>query len=113
MEMYENYFTLLFCEDVYIYLWLYSPCGPWPLFQFLTLYTAGRTTWTVDQLVARPLPTHRTTQTQNKRTQTSKPRVGIEHTNPVFERAKTDHTSHRAATVIGATAYYLREINFI
>jgi hypothetical protein len=22
-----------------IYLWLYSPCGPWLLFQFLGLYT--------------------------------------------------------------------------
>jgi hypothetical protein len=24
-----------------IYLWLYSPRGPWPLFQFLNLYTVG------------------------------------------------------------------------
>jgi hypothetical protein len=28
----------------------------------------GRTPWTGDQPVARPLPTHRTTRTQNKRT---------------------------------------------
>jgi hypothetical protein len=28
----------------------------------------GRTPWTGDQPVARPLPTHRTTLTQNKRT---------------------------------------------
>jgi hypothetical protein len=47
-----------------IYPWLYSPCGPWPLFQFLNLYTVGRTPWTGDQPVARPLPTHRTTQTE-------------------------------------------------
>jgi hypothetical protein len=53
---------------VFAYLWLYSPCGPWPLFQFLNLYTVGRTPWPGDQPVARPLPTHRTTQTQNKRT---------------------------------------------
>jgi hypothetical protein len=26
-----------------IYLWLHSPCGPWPLFQFLNLYIVGRT----------------------------------------------------------------------
>jgi hypothetical protein len=40
--------------------------GPWPLLQFRTLlYTVGRTPWTSDQPVARPLPTHRTTQTQN------------------------------------------------
>jgi hypothetical protein len=43
--------------------------GPWPFFSFLILYTVGRTPWTGDRPVARPLPTHRTTQTQNKRTQ--------------------------------------------
>jgi hypothetical protein len=55
--------------------------------------------WAGNQLVARPLPTHRTTQTQNKRTRTSMPRVGSEPTIPVFERAKT--ALDRAATVIG------------
>jgi hypothetical protein len=34
--------------------------------QFLNLYIVGRTPWTGDQSVARPLPTHGTTQTQNK-----------------------------------------------
>jgi hypothetical protein len=38
-----------------------------------SLYTDGRTPWTGDQAVARPLPTHRTTQPQNKRTQISMP----------------------------------------
>jgi hypothetical protein len=28
------------------YLWLYSPCRPWPLFQFLSLYTVSRPSWT-------------------------------------------------------------------
>jgi hypothetical protein len=43
--------------------------GPWPLHQFRNLfYTDGGTSWTIDQPVARPLPTRRTTQTQNKRT---------------------------------------------
>jgi hypothetical protein len=37
---------------------LYSPCGPWPLFQFLNLYTVGKTSWTGDQPVASPLPTY-------------------------------------------------------
>jgi hypothetical protein len=37
-------------------------------FSFLILYTVCRTPWTGDQPVARPLPTHRTTQIQNKRT---------------------------------------------
>jgi hypothetical protein len=35
-----------------IYLWLHSPCGPRSLFQFLNLYTVGRTPWTGDQPVA-------------------------------------------------------------
>jgi hypothetical protein len=40
-----------------------------------------------DQPVARPLPTHITKQTQNKRTQISMPLVELEHMIPVFERA--------------------------
>jgi hypothetical protein len=84
-----------------IYLWFYGPCGPWPLFQCLNPYTVGRTPWTGDQPVARPLPTDRTTQTQNKRIQTSMPRVGFETTIPVFERPKTVHALDCAATVVG------------
>jgi hypothetical protein len=55
--------------------------GPWPLFQFLHLYTVGTTPWTGDQPVVRPLPTHGTIQTQNKRNnKKSMPWVGIEST---------------------------------
>jgi hypothetical protein len=43
--------------------------GSRPLFSFLILYTFGRTPWTGDQPIARPLLTHRTTQTKNKRIQ--------------------------------------------
>jgi hypothetical protein len=50
--------------------------GPWPLFGFSIFYRVGRTHWTGDQPVARPLPTHRKTQTQNKRTQAFMTRVG-------------------------------------
>jgi hypothetical protein len=64
---------------------------PWPLFQFLVLYTVGRTPWTVNHPVARPLPTHITTKTQNKRTQTLVPWVEFEPTIPTFERAKNVH----------------------
>jgi hypothetical protein len=83
-------------------LWLYSPlldlgC----FFAFLILYTVGRTPWTGEQPVARLLPTHRTTQTQNKRTHTSMPRVGFEPTISMFEWAKMVHSLDRAATVIG------------
>jgi hypothetical protein len=74
--------------------------GPWPFFSFLILYTVGRTPWTGDQPVERPLPIHRTTQTQNKSTQTSMPRVGFESMIPVFERAKTVYALDRAATLI-------------
>jgi hypothetical protein len=88
---------------LFLLLWLYSPLlGLGPFFSFLILYTAGRTPWTGDQSVARSLPTHRTTQTQNKHTiQTSMPWVGFEPMIPAFERAKTVHALDRAATVIG------------
>jgi hypothetical protein len=83
-----------------IYLWLYSPLLDLGLyFSFLILYTVGRTPWTGDQLIARPLPTHRTTQTQNKRTQTFLPGVGFEPMIPAFERRKTVHALDRAVTV--------------
>jgi hypothetical protein len=70
-------------------------------FQFLNPYTVGRTPWTGDRSVARPLTTQRTTQTQNKHTQTSIPRVWFEPANPVLERAKTVHALDRAVFVIG------------
>jgi hypothetical protein len=75
--------------------------GPLPLFSFLIIYTVGRTPWTGHQPVARPLPIHRTTQTQNKRAKTSIPLVGFEPTTLVFERAKTVHALDRAATEVG------------
>jgi hypothetical protein len=53
-----------------IYRSIYSPLlGLGRFLIFLILYTVGRTPWTWDQPVARPLPI----QTQNKRTQTSVP----------------------------------------
>jgi hypothetical protein len=85
-----------------MYIWLYSPLlDVGRFFIFLILYTVGRTPWTGDQPVARPLPTHRTTQTQNKRTQLSMRQVGFETTIPVFQHAKTVHASDRAVTLIG------------
>jgi hypothetical protein len=65
--------------------------------QFLNPKTVGRTPWTGDQPVARPLPT----ETQNKRKQTSTPSLGFEPTIPEFMRGKAIHTLNRAATVIG------------
>jgi hypothetical protein len=75
-------------------------------FQFLNFfYTVDRTPWTEDQPVARPLTPHITTQTQNKRTQTSMPRVGFEPKIPVFEQEKTVHALDRAAAVISILSY--------
>jgi hypothetical protein len=51
------------CLSFFPALWLYSPIDLGRFFSFLILYTAGRTPWTGDQHVERPLPTHRTTQT--------------------------------------------------
>jgi hypothetical protein len=65
-------------------------------FNFLILSTVGWLPWTGDQPVARPLPRHRTTQTQK-----SMPRVGSEPTIPVFQRAKTVHALDHTATLIG------------
>jgi hypothetical protein len=61
--------------------------------QFLDHFTDGRTPWTGDQLVARPLPEHRTTQTQNKhiRTRNINALCGIRIHDPVF-RAREDST---------------------
>jgi hypothetical protein len=78
--------------------------GPWPLFQFFILYTVGRAPWTRDETVARPLLTHGTTQTHNNRIQTSMPRVGFEHTMPVFEWVETVHDLERAATLISSVS---------
>jgi hypothetical protein len=97
--------TALFRAYLSNYIWLYSLCGPWPPFQFLNLYTDGKNHLTEEQPVARPLPTQRTTQTQNKRTQTSIPRFGFEAMIPVFKRAETVHALDRAATVIGLRSY--------
>jgi hypothetical protein len=70
---------------------------------FLILYTVSRTPRTGDQPVSRPLPTHRTTQTQNKSTQTSMSRVGFKSTTPAFKWAKRVHALHVTATVIDRT----------
>jgi hypothetical protein len=80
-----------------------QPLWPWPLFQFLNLYTVGRTPWTGDEPVARPRPPNST--------QTSMPRVEFEPTIPVFERTKTVHVLHGAANVIGIYLNRYFELN--
>jgi hypothetical protein len=50
--------------SIYLSMALQSFIGPWPFVQFLNLHAVSRTPWTRDQPVARPLSTHRTTQTE-------------------------------------------------
>jgi hypothetical protein len=84
-----------------IHQWLYSPLLITGSFlRFLMLYTVCRNPWAEDQPVARPVPTHRTAQTHNKRKQISMHRVGFEPTISAFERAKTVHALDSAATLI-------------
>jgi hypothetical protein len=102
----------LFISGVPSYLSLYDSTALVDLgrfFSFLIMYTVDRTPWMGDQSVARLLPTHRTIQTQNKRTQTHMPQVEFESTIPVFERAKIVHAVDRAATVIGISGIWLTD----
>jgi hypothetical protein len=51
--------------------WLFQPVqGPNLLFSSVIIFQRGRAPWRSDQPVVRSLPTHRTAQTQNKRTHT-------------------------------------------
>jgi hypothetical protein len=72
----------------------------WPPLQFRNpFYADCRTPWTSDQPVTRPLPTQRTTQRQNARTDRH-PCLEWD-SNPRPQRAKTVYALGRAATVIG------------
>jgi hypothetical protein len=60
----------------------------------LDLHTIGRTPWTSDRSIAKPLPKYRTTPQKNAHThthQTSMPEVGFEPTITASEIAKTVH----------------------
>jgi hypothetical protein len=91
-------------------LWLYSPCGPWPHFQFLNPYTmslpahsepwpllqflnhftqtVGFRGWGISPSQGRFL--HTGQHTQNKRTQTSMPLSGIRTHDPRFRADEDD-----------------------
>jgi hypothetical protein len=75
-EDYRNA-ILFYILSYSVYLSIYPSMDLQLLWAFLNLHTIGRARRTGDQTLARPLPTHRTTQTQNKRTQTSMPRVEL------------------------------------
>jgi hypothetical protein len=88
---------LTYYEAQFSFHWLYSP--PWALasdIQFHDHFTDGRTPWTSDQLVTRPLPKHRTTHAQNKHIHIPNihPLCGIRTPDPGF-RASEDSTCLR------------------
>jgi hypothetical protein len=88
----------------------------WTLAAFwvpLYFYTVCRIPWTWDHPVARPLPRHRTAQTQNKRTQTSMLKVGFEPTISVPEWANKVDVLDRAGTVIGCRTITPHKIVFV
>jgi hypothetical protein len=79
--------------------------------QYLSIYLSIYSPLLDDQPLSRPLPTHTTTQTQNKCKQISMSRVGFEPTIPAFKGPKTVHFLDRAVTVIGIK-WSIRKINF-
>jgi hypothetical protein len=83
---------------------LQSFVGPWLLSRFLILYTFGRTHWTGDQSFARPLPTNRKTQVQNKCTHHTDVHAlsGIRTYVPSVRASEDSHALDCAATVIGS-----------
>jgi hypothetical protein len=89
------------CTILYIFIGPTAPVDPGLFFSFMIIFTDGRTPWTSDQHVARPLPKCRTTQTQNKHIHTPTPCVGFEPTIPASERAKTVYGLDRSAIVTG------------
>jgi hypothetical protein len=101
---YEYIIIKTICNNWNIFLLALQPL--WALasdFQFHYSSTDGRTPWTSDQLVARPLPNtgqhkHRINTYTNQTFMTC---VGFEHTIPASETAKTIHASDRSATVTG------------
>jgi hypothetical protein len=106
----KRQYTYRSTRHVSIYQWLYIPLlGLGRFFSFFIFYTVGRTPWTGDQPVTKPLPAHSTAQTQNKRTRTFMPQVGFEPIIPVFERAKTVHALDLAATVISSRQHHISE----
>jgi hypothetical protein len=58
------------CQIFFFSLALQPPWALSSAFSFMIIFTGA---WTSDQLIARPLPEHSTTQTQNKHTHTNHP----------------------------------------
>jgi hypothetical protein len=58
LRFYRSFFFDIHYPSIHLSMALKLFVGPWPLFSFLILYTVGRTPWTEDQCVPRPLYLH-------------------------------------------------------
>jgi hypothetical protein len=93
---------LLYIVLIHSSMTLQTFVGPWPLLQFHNIfYTAGRTPWTRDQVVARLLSTRRKTRNTDIHALS-----GIPTNDPALEKAKADHAIDSAATVIGVCCFH-------
>jgi hypothetical protein len=93
-----------------IYLWFYSPCGAWPLFQFLKSVHSR-----YDSLNGGSARRKAATYTQNNTNSINAHRHPCldwdSNSRSVFELAKTVHASDRAATVIGNNPTYFPNVH--
>jgi hypothetical protein len=96
------------CSSTYVYLlWNYNLwlCGPLLGLERIQFLDPIHSRY--DPLDGESARRKASTYTQNKRKQTSMPRVGFKSTTPVLELARTVHAADRAATGIGLWNYYL------
>jgi hypothetical protein len=98
------YFVSRNMQEIYFFEWLFSPCGPWPLFSLLiysqSVEFLGRVISSSQVLY---LNTGQHKHRINIYThQISMPWVGFEPKITASERAKTVHALDRSATVTGA-----------
>jgi hypothetical protein len=82
---------------LHIFLMALQPLWALAAFQFPDLFTISKTPWRSDQLLARPLPKHRTAQTQNKRIHT--PNIHVDY--GIRNHDHSVHALDRSATVTG------------
>jgi hypothetical protein len=93
---------ILLFYAISISLWLYRPLLVVDrFFGFLLLYTIGMIPWTGGSACHKAATYTQNNTNTEKSTQISMPRVEFERTIPVFEQAKTVHSLHRTAIVIG------------
>jgi hypothetical protein len=99
---------LIFFSSSYSTLWTLLPFwGIRLIFQFLDHFTDGRIPWTGDQLVARPLPIYRITQTQ-KNAHTHTPNI---HALSVIRTHDPDFRSSEDSTCLRPLGYHDQRVD--